>query len=38
VSEADSRCQWCARSGLFRAAALIAKPAWGSFVGFTGGS
>jgi polysaccharide biosynthesis protein PslG len=39
VIEADSRCKWCARSGLFPVGSLTEpKPAWASFVSFTGGS
>jgi hypothetical protein len=39
VSQVDSRCDWCARSGLFPVDSLDRpKPAWASFLGFTGGS
>ncbi len=38
VPTAESRCKWCARSGLFRAASLVPKLAWDSFVRFTGGN
>jgi hypothetical protein len=39
VSEADSRCKWCARSGLFPVGSLAEpKPAWASFLSFTGGA
>jgi hypothetical protein len=39
VPEAASRCKWCARSGLFPVGSLnTPKPAWASFVRFTGGS
>jgi hypothetical protein len=39
VPESDSRCQWCARSGLFPVGSLEQpKPAWASFLDFTGGS
>jgi hypothetical protein len=31
-------CQWCAKAGLFDAAALNAKPAWNSLMAYTGGS
>jgi hypothetical protein len=39
VPAEDARCKWCARSGLFPTGSLDdPKPAWTSFVGFTGGS
>ena len=38
VPAAESRCKWCARSGLFRSGSLVAKPAWKAFRRFTGGS
>jgi hypothetical protein len=34
----ETRCDWCARSGLFRLDGLLAKPAWNRFLRFTGGS
>ena len=34
----ESRCLWCARSGLFAEDGLLAKPAWDRFVQFTGGA
>lgn len=34
---AETRCAWCAKSGLFRAAELRAKPAWEQLMQFTGG-
>lgn len=37
VPEAQSRCKWCARSGLFRFAPLRPKPAWAQFTRFTRG-
>jgi len=37
VSAQDSRCKWCARSGLFRVGSLVPKLAWDAFVRFTGG-
>jgi polysaccharide biosynthesis protein PslG len=38
VPESESRCKWCARSGLFPVSSLAQpKPAWASFLGFTGG-
>ena len=38
VSAAGSRCKWCARSGLFPVGSLAEpKPAWRSFLRFTGG-
>ncbi|MDX6581482.1 MAG: polysaccharide biosynthesis protein PslG [Solirubrobacterales bacterium] len=37
VPQAISPCLWCPDSGLFHAAALVPKPAWSSFVRFTGG-
>jgi hypothetical protein len=37
--EADTRCKWCARSGLFPVNSLSdPKPAWLTFLRFTGGS
>ena len=39
VPESESRCKWCARSGLFPSGSLDEpKPAWASLLGFTGGS
>jgi hypothetical protein len=39
VPEGDAYCNWCALSGLFPLASLDQpKPAWRSFVSFTGGS
>ena len=38
VPTAESRCKWCAHSGLFRAGSLVPKLAWDSFVRFTGGA
>ena len=37
VSTHESRCKWCARSGLFRVDSLVPKLAWDAFVRFTGG-
>jgi hypothetical protein len=37
VAPEDSRCKWCARSGLFHVGSLVPKLAWDAFVGFTGG-
>ncbi len=38
VDEQDSRCKWCAQSGLFPVGSLAdPKPAWSSFIQFTGG-
>ncbi len=34
----ESRCKWCARSGLFHAGSLVPKLAWDAFTRFTGGS
>ena len=39
VPESQSRCKWCARSGLFPVGSLDRpKPAWSAYVGFTGGT
>ena len=39
VPRTESYCDWCALSGLFPTGSLDEpKPAWTSFVGFTGGS
>ena len=39
VPEGDAYCNWCALSGLFPFASLAQpKPAWASFVSFTGGT
>jgi hypothetical protein len=39
VPEGESRCKWCARSGLFPVGSLDKpKPVWASFLRFTGGS
>jgi hypothetical protein len=38
VPAEDSPCLWCPQSGLFRAGALVPKPAWAALTRFTGGS
>jgi hypothetical protein len=37
MDSTTSICDWCAKSGLFKAG-LVEKPAWRAFTKFTGGS
>jgi polysaccharide biosynthesis protein PslG len=37
LDHGELRCEWCARTGLFRAQGLHPKPAWQSLVSLTGG-
>jgi len=38
LSKADAPCDWCASAGLFKQNGTTPKPAWKSYVRFTGGS